>query len=54
VVNIFQLIDTWLLVSIALNSLNRTMGQPDVYLFVHSPPVIGKLGFTHNLVHGER
>jgi hypothetical protein len=31
-----------------------TMGQPDVYPFVLSPPVIRKLGFIHDLVNGER
>jgi hypothetical protein len=31
---------------------DRTMGQPDVYPFVLSLPVIGKLNFIHSLVHG--
>jgi len=46
-----QLIDSWTPLSLALNSLNRAMGQPDVYPFVLSPPVIEKLGFIHRLVH---
>lgn len=46
------LIDSWLPLSIALNSLNRTMGQPDLYPFVLSPHAIKKLGFIHDLVHG--
>jgi hypothetical protein len=45
------LIDTWLPLSIALNSLNRTMGQPDIYPFVLSPGAIAKLGFIHDLIH---
>jgi hypothetical protein len=48
------LIDVWLPLSTALNCLNRAMGQPDLYPFVLSPPVIEKLGFLHALVHGER
>ena len=46
-----RLIDSWTPLSLALNSLNRAMGQPDVYPFVLSPPVIEKLGFIHRLVH---
>ncbi len=47
------LIDHWLPVALAVNSLNRCMGQPDLYPFVLSPAVIGKLGFIHDLVHGR-
>jgi hypothetical protein len=54
VVDVARLVETWLPLSIALNSLNRTMGQPDVYPFVLSSPVIRKLGFIHDLVHGLR
>jgi hypothetical protein len=46
------LIDTWIPLSTALNNLNRTMGQPDLYPFILSPPVIEKLGAIHDLVHG--
>jgi hypothetical protein len=45
------LIDSWLPLSLALNSLNRAMGQSDLYPFVLSRPAIDKLGFVHNLVH---
>ena len=44
------LIDVWLPVSTALNSLSRTMGKDELYPFVLSPAVIGKLGFVHRLV----
>jgi hypothetical protein len=44
------LIDTWIPLSNALNSLNRTLGQPDIYPFVLSPPVTKKLGFIHALI----
>ena len=46
------LIGSWLPLTFAMNSLNRSMGQPDLYPFVLSPPVIAKLGFIHELVHG--
>jgi hypothetical protein len=45
------LIDAWLPLSLALNSLNRAMGLSDLYPFVLSPPAIDKLGFVHELVH---
>jgi hypothetical protein len=47
-----QLIDAWLPLSFALNSLNRSMGQADLYPFVLAPTVIGKIGYIHKLVHG--
>jgi hypothetical protein len=46
-----QLVSAWLPLSLALNSLNRTMGQPDAYPFVLAPPVIDKLAFIHAIVH---
>jgi hypothetical protein len=48
------LIDTWIPLSNALNNLNRTMGQPDLYPFILSPPVIEKLRTIHGLVHAGR
>lgn len=48
------LIDTWIPLSNALNSLNRTMGLPDIYPFILSPPVIAKLSAIHDLVHGNK
>jgi hypothetical protein len=44
------LIARWLPLTYAVNSLNRSMGQPDLYPFVLAPPVIDKLGFIHGLV----
>ena len=45
-----SLVDAWLPLTVALNSLNRSMGQPDLYPFVLSAPAIAKLGFVHDLV----
>jgi hypothetical protein len=47
-----RVIDSWLPVSLAMNSINEAMGQPDLYPFVLSPAVIEKLGYMHDLVHG--
>lgn len=48
------LIEAWLPLTFAVNSLNRCMGSPDLYPFVLSPPAIGKLGFVHDLVRSVR
>ncbi|WP_182086914.1 putative zinc-binding peptidase [Aureimonas sp. ME7] len=48
-----EIADGWLAISQALNSMNRAMGLQDLYPFVLSPTVIGKLGFIHDLVHGR-
>jgi hypothetical protein len=45
------LIDAWLPIEFATNSLNRSMGQIDLYPFVLSPKVIEKLAFVHALTH---
>ncbi|WP_024275856.1 putative zinc-binding peptidase [Hyphomicrobium sp. 802] len=44
------LMSEWIPVTFAVNSLNRSMGQPDLYPFVLSPAIIGKLAFIHRLV----
>jgi hypothetical protein len=47
-----RLVRAWLPLTYAVNSLNRSMGQPDLYPFVLSPVAIDKLGFVHALVRG--
>jgi hypothetical protein len=49
-----SLIETWVPLSNALNSLNRTMGLPDLYPFILSPRVIDKLSAIHHLIHGNK
>ena len=44
------LIEAWLPLSVAVNALNRAMGQPDLYPFVLSPAAIGKMEFVHDAV----
>jgi hypothetical protein len=48
------LVRTWLPLSFAMNSVNRCMGQTDLYPFVLSPAVEKKLGFIHWLLHEGR
>ncbi len=48
-----ELMDAWGPVSVALNALSRSLGQPDPYPFVLSRAVIGKLDFIHRLVRGQ-
>ena len=52
--SIAQLIDAWLPVTFAVNSLNRSMGQRDLYPFFLSPPVVEKLGMIHELMRAAR
>ena len=45
-----HLIGAWVPLTVALNSLNRSMGLADVYPFVLGEPVIAKLRFVHDLI----
>ncbi len=45
-----DLIGAWFPLTFALNSLNRGMGQPDIYPFVLSERAITKLRFVHDVV----
>lgn len=47
------LIEAWLPLTFAMNSLNRSMGVGDLYPFILSPGVIRKLAFIHALVHAK-
>ena len=46
-----RIIDSWLPLTFAVNSLNRSMGIPDLYPFVLAPAVIVKLSFIHDRIH---
>jgi len=53
--NFDQLIAAWVPLTVALNSLNRSMGLTDAYPFVLGERVIAKLRFVHEVVeHAER
>ena len=39
----------WLPLTFAMNSLTRSMGQPDSYPFIIRPEVVGKMAFIHRV-----
>ncbi|HKO49561.1 MAG TPA: putative zinc-binding peptidase [Polyangiaceae bacterium] len=45
-----DLIEAWVPLTVALNSLNRSMGLADVYPFVLAERVVAKLKFVHDVV----
>jgi hypothetical protein len=49
-----RLVDAWVPLTVALNGVNRSMGQPDLYPFVLSKPTVGKLEFVHALIHAPQ
>jgi hypothetical protein len=51
--SIEQLLEGWLPFVFAINSVSRSMGERDLYPFVIAPPVVKKLGFVHDLIHGH-
>lgn len=48
------ILEQWVALTFALNSLNRSMGIADLYPFVISPVVAEKLGFVHAIVQAVR
>jgi hypothetical protein len=51
--SIGALIKAWFPLTFAVNSINRSMGQPDLYPFILSPVAIAKLGYIDALVHNR-
>lgn len=45
-----KIINRYIKLTFALNSLNRSMGQPDLYAFVLSAVDVQKLEFVHEVV----
>ncbi len=45
-----QVLDTWAELTVALNSINRSMGLRDLYPFVLSQPVVDKLYFISEVI----
>jgi hypothetical protein len=50
--SIDEIVDAWAPFVVAMNSVNRAMGRPDLYPFVLAPAVVEKLRFIHELVRG--
>ncbi|MGV1939546.1 zinc-binding metallopeptidase family protein [Agrobacterium sp. 22-211-1] len=48
-----QLVKAWIPLSVAINSIQRSMGEADLYPFVLTPPVVTKMEFIHDLLHGK-
>lgn len=46
-----EIINLWLPLTFAMNSINRSMGQTDLYPFIIAPPVVEKLRFVHQVCH---
>lgn len=46
-----ELVAAWVPLSVAMNEMNRAMGQADFYPFI-TAPVVEKLGFIHRLIRG--
>jgi hypothetical protein len=46
-----RIVDAWLPLTFAVNSINRSMGLHDLYPFILAPAVVIKLAFVHALVH---
>ncbi len=53
-VDMNRIIDAWLPLTFTVNSINRSMGLPDLYPFLLGPAVIVKLAFVHRLIHAKR
>jgi hypothetical protein len=49
-----ELVHQWIALSGALNMLNRSMGEPDLYPFVLAPTLIDKLAYVDRLVRDAR
>jgi hypothetical protein len=49
-----RIIEAWLPLTFAVNSINRSMGLSDLYPFVLAPTVIAKLTFVHDCIRAQR
>jgi hypothetical protein len=48
--NFDQMTDDWVPLTVAVNSLNRSMGLPDLYPFVWTDTALAKLRFVHEVI----
>jgi hypothetical protein len=53
VADLDRLIEAWLPLTFAVNSINRSMGLSDLYPFVLTPAVIVKLQFIHDCIRTQ-
>jgi hypothetical protein len=52
--NFEELLNMWLPLTFAMNSLNRSMGNHDLYPFIIQPKVVEKLSFIHKVCFESR
>ncbi|NNE77518.1 MAG: hypothetical protein HKN31_10655, partial [Pricia sp.] len=52
--NFDWILEAFVPLTYAINSLNRSMGQQDIYPFVIPDPVVEKLRFVHELLHAQK
>ncbi len=52
-VEMHKIVDAWLPLALAMNSLNRAMGNYDLYPFILNSAVVNKLSFVHEVVHSQ-
>ncbi|MEZ2222216.1 putative zinc-binding metallopeptidase [Rhizobium sp. RCC_161_2] len=45
-----QLVSAWIPLSVAINAIQRSMGQPDAYPFILSSPVVTKLEYIRQVI----
>ncbi len=48
-----ELIEHWVPLTVAMNAMNRSMGNRDYYPFVLTPRIAQKLGFIHSLIAAQ-
>jgi hypothetical protein len=46
-----RIVSAWVPLTVAMNSLQRSMGEKDLYPFVLTPAVMDKLEYMHRLLH---
>jgi len=49
-----RIVEAWLPLTFAVNSINRSMGLPDLYPFLPGPTAIAKLTFVHDRIRAQR
>ncbi|GAA4317174.1 putative zinc-binding peptidase [Mucilaginibacter gynuensis] len=52
--NFQELLNMWLPLTFAMNSMNRSMGNHDLYPFIIQPKVVEKLSFIHKVCYASR
>ena len=48
-----RIVEAWVPLTFAFNSINRSMGLADLYPFVLPPRVVGKLAFVHDRIRAQ-